>query len=146
MTVNFCFPRIRPLADPGGPGGPGLPCPQEFFFLIMQFSGNFKGNAPILSKFWALGSTLLCPLWPKSWIRPCRQQKHCKNWLQKTVSVGSAWQEVGGGGSYTLWRRKILTSWAVDVRRPIVAGFVVCLIWTRPAGQVWKQRMEFTFR
>ncbi len=47
-----------PAADPGGPA----PLPQDFF-LNMQFSGNFKGKTPILSKLWAqapppLGSKL----------------------------------------------------------------------------------------
>ncbi len=47
--------------------------PQDFF-KIMQFSGNFKGKPPILSKFWAqgplpLGSKLHWPPWPISWIR-----------------------------------------------------------------------------
>ncbi len=53
------FSRIPTFtaADAGGP-----PCPKDFF-KIMQFSGNFKGKAPILSKFWAqpppsLGSKL----------------------------------------------------------------------------------------
>ena len=34
--------------------GGGISCPQDFF-EIMQFAGNFKGNPPILSKFWAQG-------------------------------------------------------------------------------------------
>ena len=45
-TVPSCRSR--------GPWGPGPPLPQEFF-LIMQFSGNFKGKTPILSKFWVQG-------------------------------------------------------------------------------------------
>ncbi len=41
------------LEDSGGPWGPGPPCPQDFF-KIMQFSEDFKGKTPILSKFQAL--------------------------------------------------------------------------------------------
>ena len=50
---------------------PPFPLPPRFFFQIMQFSGNFKGKTPVLSKFWAqapLGVKI--PL-PKSWIRAC---------------------------------------------------------------------------
>ena len=36
---------------------PGPPCPQDFF-TIMQFSGNFKGNTPILSDIWAQATPL----------------------------------------------------------------------------------------
>ncbi len=34
------------------------PLPPRFFFKIMQFSGNFKGKPPILSKCWAQGPSL----------------------------------------------------------------------------------------
>ena len=48
---EYCV--MKCTVDPGGgPGCPGPPCPQDFF-KIMQFSGNFKGKTPILSKFWA---------------------------------------------------------------------------------------------
>ena len=36
----------------GSRHGPPLP-PRFFVFKMMQFSGNFKGKAPVLSKFWA---------------------------------------------------------------------------------------------
>ncbi len=73
-------PLSAPVADPGGLGPP---CHQDFF-KIMQFSGNFKGKTPILSKFWAQGppwgQNSTGPAWPKSWIRawaltlgPCKE-------------------------------------------------------------------------
>ncbi len=40
-----------------GAWGPGPPLPPRFLQL-MQFSGNFKGKSPILSKFWAQGPPL----------------------------------------------------------------------------------------
>ena len=36
--------------------GTQAPLPPIFFFKIMQFLGNFKGNPPILSKVWAQGT------------------------------------------------------------------------------------------
>ncbi len=41
---------ILAVVDPGG----SPPCLQDFF-KIMQFSGNFRGKTPILSKFWPQG-------------------------------------------------------------------------------------------
>ena len=41
----------------GGSWGPG-PLSPIYIFQIMQFSGNFKGQTPILSKFWAQGLPL----------------------------------------------------------------------------------------
>ncbi len=59
-------------------GGP--PCSQDFF-KIMQFSRNFKGRTPILSKFWGsgppLGQNSTGPPWPKSWIRACTSPHGC---------------------------------------------------------------------
>ncbi len=54
--------------------GAPLPPPQPFFFKIMQFSSNFKGNPTILSFFCSQGpppwsKNYSAPLWPKSWIR-----------------------------------------------------------------------------
>ena len=47
-------------ATGGSRGGGALP-PRRFFFFfkIIQFSGNFNGKPPILSKFWAQGLALL---------------------------------------------------------------------------------------
>ena len=42
--IVFCQLRIQ---------GAGPLCPKSF--LIVQFSGNFKGKPPILSKFWVQG-------------------------------------------------------------------------------------------
>ena len=53
----FCWNILQSNVSsrPRGPAGPGpSPYPQDFF-KIMQFSGNFKGKTPILSKFWAQG-------------------------------------------------------------------------------------------
>ncbi len=49
----------------GGGSSPGPPCPPIFVVQIMQFSGNFKGKTPILSKFWAQG-----PLWGQNSAAP----------------------------------------------------------------------------
>ena len=48
--IAFCNGRAP--ADQRGPWGLGPPCPQDVF-KIMQFSGNFKGKPPMLSKFCA---------------------------------------------------------------------------------------------
>ena len=59
-TTNNIFCVTCSLVDPGGLGAwPPLP---PDFFKIMQFSGNFKGKTPILSKLWAQG-----PLGSKLW-------------------------------------------------------------------------------
>ncbi len=49
----------------GSRGALGDRAPLQDFFKIMQFSGNFKGKTPILSKFWAQGPPLGSKLrWP----------------------------------------------------------------------------------
>ncbi len=61
-SVSALTHRRTPRNFSSGSRGEG-PCPQDFFFKIMQFSGNFKGKTPILSKFWAHARKQLhCPL------------------------------------------------------------------------------------
>ena len=69
---------IKALADPGGTLEPWPPCPQ-YFFKIMQFSGNFKGNPLFLQ---ILGSG---PPWPNSRIRPCKRKPQFPCWKKKLV-------------------------------------------------------------
>ena len=69
-----------------GSRGPA-PLVPKILFKIMQFSGNFKGKTPILSKFWAHGpssgvKTSLGPHWPKSWIHA---------WREAGINIGSIW-------------------------------------------------------
>ncbi len=81
------------------------PCPQDFF-LIMKFSGNFKGKTPILSIFWAQGPPLrskLCwaPLTKILYLRLVKQ------FLDKELATILAWpltccQVCKGAGSQSV--------------------------------------------
>ncbi len=67
-------PSGQPSSGSRGFWGHGPPLPPRLF-KIMQFSGNFKGKTPILSKVWAqaplwIQNSTMIP-WPKSWIRAC---------------------------------------------------------------------------
>ena len=71
-------PQQATSGSRGGLGTRAPPCPQ-YFFKIMQFSGNFWGKTPYFEHI--LGSALplgvkipMAPPWPKSWIRACKHQ------------------------------------------------------------------------
>ncbi len=81
-AVFFCmFPLVTIWSHWHLPtdGSRGPLCPQDVF-KIMQFSGNFLGKPPILSKFWAQGppggQNSTGPPSPKSWIRACSLSRH----------------------------------------------------------------------
>ena len=53
------FPHVvRSAQRSSGSRGGRTPCPPPRFLQNVQFSGNFKGKTPILSKFWAQGPPL----------------------------------------------------------------------------------------